>query len=368
MRSPARRQQDKRQQQNSSVMGQRLFLARPHVLSIFILLLGGLGFRQCTDALSLFGKGAVSRRSLIEKTCAASFLITANAAGADPVYAIDGVSLTVPKDKSVLVLGANGGTGNECVSALLNKGRSCIATSRSGELKYQDMYKENTLFSASAKAIDVTSIENLESAIGKETSMNVGAVIFAASASTKGGNADAVDKQGVINAAKCCIANDIPRLVIVSSGTVTRPDSAVYKLLNLVGKGIMEAKITGEDAVRDMYAIPEVRTKGLGYTIVRPGGLTTGPSLGASALELNQGDNKSGRLSRADVAEICVNCLDSPYTFDVTFECYEADTAKPVESVGISNIMKSTDATAFKSGKEHLGETWEELFNGLSRD
>jgi hypothetical protein len=45
------------------------------------------------------------------------------------------------------------------------------------------------------------------------------------------------------------------------------------------------------------------------YTLCRPGGLTLDPALGVSELELNQGDDKSGRIARADVADICVNAI-----------------------------------------------------------
>jgi hypothetical protein len=41
----------------------------------------------------------------------------------------------------------------------------------------------------------------------------------------------------------------------------------------------------------------------------RPGGLTLDPALGVAELELNQGDDKSGRIARADVADICVNAI-----------------------------------------------------------
>jgi len=156
--------------------------------------------------------------------------------------------------------------------------------------------------------------------------------------------------------------------VIVSSGAVTRPNSAVYKLLNFVGNGIMEAKIQGEDEVRGLYKSKEVINKGLGYTIVRPGGLTNESPLGPSFLEVNQGDDKSGRLSRADVAGICIGCLDVANSWDTTFECYLKDTAKPVENVGLSNILRSTDPTSYKSGKEGNGDTWDELLGGLKQD
>ncbi|KAL9190602.1 hypothetical protein ACHAXT_000308 [Thalassiosira profunda] len=262
---------------------------------------------------------------------------------------------------------------------ILATGRPCIATSRSGTFNFDEddgvstSYLRRSNPKLSQGLGDVSSLDSLLSLVDGIGSDKVGAMIFAASASAKGktpgvNDAAAVDYQGVINAAQCCIQRNIPRLVIVSSGAVTRPSSAVYQLLNLVGGGIMEAKIKGEDAVRDMYRDEAVMRKGLGYTVVRPGGLTTGPALGPSFLEVNQGDNKSGRLSRADVAEICAACLDVESTFDATFECYELNTAKPVENVGLSNILRSTDPTSFASGREGRGETWEALSGGLKSD
>lgn len=283
---------------------------------------------------------------------------------------------TVPTTKSVVILGANGGTGRECVSAVLASGRSCYATTRSGIFNYDEEGSTSLLSRSKPKLLrdkaDVTDLFGLIALVDKinnnPSSDNVGAIIFAASASTKGNNAGDVDFQGVINAAKCCIHNDIPRLVVVSSGAVTRPNSAVYKLLNFVGNGIMEAKIRGEDEVRKLYRNSDVINKGLGYTIVRPGGLTNEYPLGPSFLEVNQGDDKSGRLSRADVAGICIGCLDVASSWDATFECYLKDTAKPVENVGLSNILRLTDPTSYKSGREGNGDTWDELLNGLKQD
>jgi hypothetical protein len=292
-----------------------------------------------------------------------------------PAQADDDIhhSKTVPTNKSVIVLGANGGTGRECVSAVLASGRSCYATTRSGSFNYDEENSSSLLSTSNTKLFqdkaDVTSLNGLLSLVDKVGNNSpIGAMIFAASASAKGNNAEDVDYQGVINAAQCCIQKRIPRLVVVSSGAVTRPNSAVYKLLNFVGNGIMEAKIRGEDEVRELYKRREVVDRGLGYTIVRPGGLTNESPLGPSYLEVNQGDDKSGRLSRADVAGICVACLGVENSWDATFECYCKDTAKPVENVGLSNILRSTDPTSYKSGREGTGDTWDELLGGLKRD
>ena len=118
-----------------------------------------------------------------------------------------------------------------------------------------------------------------------------------------------MDNDGLVNVAKACIDANIPSLVIVSSGAVTKPNSPVYKFLNLFGK-IMEEKIKGEDTVRSLYQNSKSGGSGEGctctYTVVRPGGLTEEMGKGVAALELNQGDTKSGRIARADVASLCI--------------------------------------------------------------
>ena len=130
----------------------------------------------------------------------------------------------------------------------------------------------------------------------------------------------------------------------------------------------MDAKIAGEDAVRKLYAAPGLAEKNIGYTVVRPGGLLRDPGLGVSAVELNQGDTKSGRINRADVAAICIESLDSKAAFDTTFECYYANTAKGLDEVFGSNAKGSTDPTSYSSGKERRATTWPALFEGLTRD
>jgi len=270
--------------------------------------------------------------------------------------------------KPVLVLGANGGTGLECVRYLQKKGRPCIAATRTGEF----VGEANKLVTV-AKG-DVTSLASLEGLITEQT----GAVIFAASASRqadakKTSNAKAVDNVGLVNCAKLCIEKSVPRLVVVSSGGVSKPSSAVYIFLNLAANGIMDAKIAGEDAVRRLYAAPGLAEKNIGYTVVRPGGLLRDAGLGVSAVELNQGDTKSGRINRADVAAICIESLDSKAAFDTTFECYYKDTAKGLDDVMKSNAAAvgagvKTTPTETSTGRERRGDTWPKLFEGLERD
>lgn len=255
------------------------------------------------------------------------------------------------------VIGANGKTGTKCVQGLLERNIPVRATSRSG-IYAEDPESKNPFLSP--LICDVTNPSTIEAAI-----QGTNAVIFAASASKSGGTPTQVDNEGLVNVAKACIAAKVPHLVIVSSGSVTKPESPVYKFLNLFGK-IMEEKIKGEDTVRGLYSSVEGST----YTIIRPGGLTEEPARGVTALELNQGDTKSGRISRFDVASLCIESTFYPkLSGGTTFECYDADTGKPLSSVGMSNIMKQkTDPADFVSGKERQGDSWENIFTGLEKD
>lgn len=259
--------------------------------------------------------------------------------------------------KKLTIIGANGKSGRKIVDLGLKKGfevRSVTRKGFDGNISSSNSYFKNI-------CCDITklSVELNEAIQGSD------AVIFAASASSKGGNAQQVDKGGLINVARLCIDNKVPRLVIISSGAVTKPYSLVYLFLNLFG-GIMTAKAQGENAVIDMYN--QASDKKIGYTIIRPGGLTEEPPVGCNDIELNQGDNVSGRISRWDVASLCVECIETNEASRTIFECYQANTAQPLANVGFSNLFKRTnpDGTT-KTGFERRGSTWKQLFEGLSK-
>lgn len=294
------------------------------------------------------GETAVTRRDLLSTTFTASILAVATSTtSAAPASAV------ATNNQSICVIGANGKTGTACVQACLERSIPVTATSRSGIYNADD--------SIASKVCDVTQPDTIARAVAKQS-----AVIFAASASKQGGTPALVDNQGLVNVATACLAAGTAHLVIVSSGGVSKPDSPVYKFLNIFG-GIMEQKIQGEDAVRELY---KNNRDGLTYTIIRPGGLTIEEPVGVSGLELNQGDTKSGRISRADVAALCVEAIRYPdLTGAATFECYNADTAKPLQSVGMSNILKQTSSDpSVLTGKERRGRNWKDIFTGLEKD
>ncbi|KAF3451269.1 hypothetical protein FNV43_RR07364 [Rhamnella rubrinervis] len=108
-----------------------------------------------------------------------------------------------------------------------------------------------------------------------------------------------------------------PRFVHVSSAGVTRPDRPGLDLskqppavrLNKELGFILTYKLKGEDLIRE---------SGIPYAIVRPCALTEEPA--GADLIFDQGDNITGKISREEIAHICVAALESPYALDKTFE------------------------------------------------
>jgi uncharacterized protein YbjT (DUF2867 family) len=118
-----------------------------------------------------------------------------------------------------------------------------------------------------------------------------------------------VDFEGVANLVRAAQMQAVEHFVLISSIAVTHPEHP----LNRFGK-ILDWKRKGEQALQQ---------SGLHYTIIRPGGLIDKP--GGSTLIFSQGDQILGTLSRADLAEICIQALSASLPCAVTFEVVEAE-------------------------------------------
>lgn len=332
------------------------------------------------DPTTPSGSNGSTRRDFVRgttTTTAAAALLVASTAATNVAVPPSWAAATAAEEEGTsttsslpfCVLGANGRTGTKIVQDILGRGLTVRATSRSGV--YQNSV-EDAATAATANPLlvpmvcDVTDPTTVQTAV-----QGTRAVFFAASASKKGGTPAQVDNEGLVNVARACIAAKVPHLVIVSSGSVTQPESPVFKFLNLFGS-IMEEKIKGEDAVRGLYAKRDgaPSTMMITYTVIRPGGLTEEPARGVQALELNQGDMKTGRISRLDLAQLCVETTLYPkLTGQTTFECYEADTGKTLQEVGFSNLFKKKAGPSEPTtGRERRGESFAELFSGLEYD
>ncbi len=132
---------------------------------------------------------------------------------------------------------------------------------------------------------------------------------------------------------------NLPQFVLVSSAGVTRPNRPGINLdeeppavrLNDQLGGILTWKLKGEDSLR-ASRIP--------HTIIRPCALTE--SAGGKELIVEQGDNIKGKISREDVAELCVAALQQSQACNVTFEVKEGENkVNNIDWQGLFSQLKS---------------------------
>ena len=138
----------------------------------------------------------------------------------------------------------------------------------------------------------------------------------------------------------------VPQFIMVSSAGVTRPgrpginleeEPPAVRMNDQLG-GILTWKLRGEESVRE---------SGIPYTIIRPCALTEEP--GGKALIFEQGDNIRGKVSREDIAELCVRSLEQPKACNLTFEVKEGEDSQNPDWESLFSSLQSDRIPAIKS-------------------
>ncbi len=221
----------------------------------------------------------------------------------------------------ILVAGATGGVGQEVVKQLIDQGTPMRALVR------EEARARSLLGDVELAVGDTTDTPSLVLALS-----GIDYVICATGArATDGGNSQAVDYEGVRNLAAAAKISGLAHFVLVSTIFATHHDHP----LNQFGR-VLEWKFAGENAVR-ISSVP--------YTIVRPGSLTDEPG-GRRALVFDQGDRISGRITRADVATVCIQSLWQPGARRATFEVIEADGPPPGDWAALFDVLIPDDTTS----------------------
>jgi uncharacterized protein YbjT (DUF2867 family) len=195
----------------------------------------------------------------------------------------------------VLVVGATGRTGRLIAARLIERDVSVRALVRDAVKGLEVLPTEVSQYVG-----DVRRSETL-----KEPVAGARAMIIATCSSTDNGNeAEAVDYLGTCHLIEQAAAADVRWVVFISSIHATRPEH--YQDVEPTSLGW---KARAEEAVRNSR-VP--------YCIVRPGWLTD--EAGGEPLAVSQGDTAEGRISRADLADICTHLLFLPGASGKTFE------------------------------------------------
>lgn len=335
------------------------------------------------DALSLrsqnpasgTGNNGISRRDLLSKTTAISVsgVLFPWLVGIE-----DAEAANEGTERPIAIVGATGRTGSLCVDACLRRGIPVRALTRTGEW-YAPPTPEGavaTYTGDTSKLLSISRCDVVQDSLDSVRANLEGcrAVIYAASASKKGGSALEVDNLGVVKTADACLEANVGRCIVISSTATTRPKSLGYVFTNLgVGGNIMGEKRNGEVRMMEAYKRQQTPSSSSpSYTIIRPGGLEEpkrNKVLGPSILEVSQGDVFSGIISRADVAEVTVELALSevPNVKNTAIELYYTDSVVPVEN-RFKSLLASESSKGEASKLRLHGNTYEGLLQGIRSD
>lgn len=300
--------------------------------------------------------GNVDRRAVLSTvTGSLALLELSNRPKSASAATLDGQDR--PQQPVVTVVGASGRTGALCVRACLERGIPVQALTRTGQWQPPEGFELDERHS-SLLTVAVCDLKESHPALSIQGCQ---AVIYAASASKKGGSPQEIDNQAVVAVGQACLQAKVPRYVLISSTATTRPQSLGYIFTNVSVNGIMDAKRQGEQRVMEVYSAVEAPQES-SYTIIRPGGLEEpklNKVLGPTQLEVSQGDTLAGIVSRADLAEFSVELAFSSQgdrLKNTAVELYYASSVQPCEGRFKSQL---------KEGVRLRGDTYQELFSGI---
>jgi uncharacterized protein YbjT (DUF2867 family) len=214
----------------------------------------------------------------------------------------------------ILVAGASGRAGHFVVEHLREDGANFRALTRSRE---EALKRLGPAFAdIDWMECDVRDPAQVASAMRGVTQV---ISVIGANQVTGPNSAEFVDYGGVKNLVDAALAEKVSHFVLLTAIGVTDPDHP----FNKASKGALGWRLKGEDYLR---------ASGLGYTIVRPGGLVN-TLAGTQGLRFEQGDQwrplLRSTLSRDDLALVLIESLRNPAARRKTFELLNDPEAAP---------------------------------------
>ncbi|MEF7565295.1 SDR family oxidoreductase [Bacillus infantis] len=203
----------------------------------------------------------------------------------------------------ILIVGANGQIGRHLIEKLAETEHKSVAMVRKEE-------QESELRELGADEVVIGDLEKDFS----HAFEGVDSVIFTAGS---GGHTGAdktilIDLWGAIKTIDQAKEHNISRFLLVSSMNADTPDTGIESM-----KHYFVAKKLADD---------HLRSSGLDYTIVRPGGLLNEPATGKIQLEEKIKEFSSREITREDVAAVLAEAVDLENTYKKTFEILNGET------------------------------------------
>jgi uncharacterized protein YbjT (DUF2867 family) len=205
-------------------------------------------------------------------------------------------------ENCVLVAGATGRAGRLVVKELLSRGyrvralmvRPFDAPETSGLSGVE--FVEGDLGSVPSLTKAMEGVQYLISALGSKKPFS-------------GKENDKVDNMGNQNLARAARAMDLRHIVVISSVGAGNSRDAVSCMYKWPMLSVLKAKTRSEDFIRSC---------GIDYTIIRPGGYTDKDI--SDEIAFGEGGKITGLVKRAQIARVCVDALENAGMKNRVFE------------------------------------------------
>ncbi|MDX2223129.1 MAG: SDR family oxidoreductase [Rhodospirillaceae bacterium] len=212
-------------------------------------------------------------------------------------------------DDGVLIFGASRNTGLDVAEILAKRGDKVTALVRPNS--NTDELKALNVTLVTGDALDMPSVQ--AAFAGK----NYRAVITTIACISCDPKPDYLGNRNIFDAAK---AAGVRRVILVTTiGSGDSYDAAPAPAKRFL-KEMLPLKTQAEDHLKSL---------GLDYTIIRPGGLKTAPATGRGLLTEDR--TASGIITRADLAKLIVAALDDPATIGKTLSAIDAEFKFPFD-------------------------------------
>jgi uncharacterized protein YbjT (DUF2867 family) len=202
----------------------------------------------------------------------------------------------------VLVAGGHGKIGRRLLALLAERGDRAR-----GLIRNPDHAPDLEALGAEAVLCDLEAEDDIAPHVS-----GADAVVFAAGAGPGSGpeRKRTVDYGAAVKLIEACKASGVARYVIVSAIGADRPERWSEQM-----RPYYEAKLEADEALIE---------SGLDYTVVRPGSLTD--DQGTGLIELGSPLERSGQVTRDDVAATVLATLDEPGTIELAFDLLNGET------------------------------------------